>query len=85
MNCFELDEHTTNLIDERKARNKTMAIDLVTNRHKRIQNMSIDDMAEYFSETLEMCHKPIIDMPCNKVLCKSCMQCWKEFLQGSDT
>lgn len=59
-----------------------MAIDLVINRHKAIQNMSLDDMAEYFSETLELCHKPIKSMPCS--MCKSCSQCWKEFLQGSD-
>ena len=60
-----------------------MAIDLVINRHKAIQNMSIDKMAEYFGVELGLClgtsktHK-------NCALCKTCTQCWKEFLQGSD-
>ena len=61
---------------------KTMAIDFVINNHKKIQNMSVDDMAEYFSETLEVCCKPYADKRCS--MCRSCVQCWKEFLLESD-
>jgi hypothetical protein len=59
-----------------------MATDITFSRHKKIQNMNLMEMADYFSETLELCHKPIKSMPCS--ICKSCSQCWKEFLQGSD-
>lgn len=58
-----------------------MAIDLVLNRHKKIQNMSVEDMAKYFGETLDLCCDDEV-LICPK--CKSCRQCWKEFLQGSD-
>ena len=56
-----------------------MAIDLVLNRHKKIQNMSIEEMAEYLA-TFGCCH--LTGDKCH--LCESCTQCWKEFLQGSD-
>ena len=59
-----------------------MAIDLVLNRHKKIQNMSIDEMAKYFGVTLNLCVKPGTQ-PCYCFECHSCTQCWKEFLQGS--
>lgn len=57
-----------------------MAIDLVTNRYKKIQNMGLEDMAEYFGKELKVCHKTVPTCPTNT----SCAQCWKEFLQGSD-
>lgn len=60
-----------------------MAIDLVINRHKKIQNMSIEEMAKYFSEELGLClGTREIHRKC--AICKNCTQCWKEFLQGSD-
>lgn len=58
-----------------------MAIDLVINRHKKIQNMNLDKMAEYFGKELKVCHKTVPTCP----VCKSCTQCWKEFLLGDDT
>jgi hypothetical protein len=59
-----------------------MAIDYVANRHKKIQNMSLDKMAEYFGKTLDLF--PKIDMSISCPVCKSCEQCWKQFLLGSD-
>ena len=65
-----------------------MAIDLVINRHKAIQNMSLDNMAKYFVNELRVCCKEKANIqgysgnPC--YIGKSCTQCWKEFLQGSD-
>lgn len=61
-----------------------MAIDLVMNRHKKIQNMDLNRMSEYFAIRLGLCcHTRKINNPCH--IRKSCTQCWKEFLQGSDT
>ena len=57
-----------------------MATDITFSRHKKIQNMNLMEMADYFSEKLEICHKPIKQCP----VCKSCSQCWAEFLKESD-
>ena len=57
-----------------------MAIDLVCNRHTKIQNMSLEEMAEYFANNLHACL--IVKTGCP--ISKSCKQCWKEFLQRSD-
>ena len=55
---------------------KTMAID----NHKRIQNMSLDEMAKYFGDELKVCHKSVPICPIGM----SCQGCWKEFLQECD-
>lgn len=60
-----------------------MAIDLVTNRHKKMQNMNIDKMSNYLGNELGLCcHEKDVKV-CS--VSKSCTQCWKEFLLGDDT
>ena len=59
-----------------------MAIDLVCNRHERIQNMSLDDMAKYFVKLGLCLGTREVHRKC--AVCMNCTQCWKEFLQGSD-
>ena len=59
-----------------------MPIDLVTNRHKKMQNMSLDDMAHYCANTLKVCCYEGRTKRCPLV--GGCYSCWKRFLQETD-
>lgn len=59
-----------------------MPVDLVINRHNNIKNMSLDRMATYFGQELNLCCYTNTNKRCSDDT--DCCDCWEGFLQHND-